>query len=556
MKIVVYTTLFFFSLLSTAAIFFFYQPIGVVPFPLLFAGELLVFFIYILFYQSISSIVYNRQVTILFIMAAILAILFLLSTVGPRVYLNDNSLLEVSLVNIGSFLMVGVGFSLLFLKWKGSESAMVAPATNWDFLLYFSFPFFTGLGYLFAFYPGVMTNDSFQTWEQIHTFKFNDWHPVVFSWTVLLTTLIKHSPASFSLFQNLILALIIAYSFWQLQKLGVRKIIIMGMCFIIILIPPYGIYMIAMWKDILYSGCLLLFTVHLFLIMYSNGVWLNRKANKVFFFLSSFGVAFYRHNGYMVFLLTMIVLLIIYWRKLWKPAGATLFIILLLHQMLVGPIFHFLHVKPSKPNEALAIPTQQIGYIIIKNGNLTDEQREYFNQILPIDLWKKKYSVFTVNHIKFADEYNPDVIFDDFPKYLKIWAQVVRQNPSLAMESFLKQTELVWKLGIPIPWRSLTYATVIIDNQFGLKQRPTYLTKPTLNYLQSTLQSPFWFLWRPALYAFVVTLFLQLYGLNMGGNRLLSFYRFFSICSRSRLPYLPKIFVIYSAVFLLVLLCH
>lgn len=506
MKQIAYIFVFLLVLLSTAGIFFFYVPIRTVHFPYLIAGGTLIFAIYIHFYKSLFSLQFNRQVIFLLSSACILAVLFLLSTRGQQDYLEDNSFLVILLVYFGSFLIVAVILALMFLKLIKSGKTIPTSASGWD-IAYFLLPFATGLGYFLAFYPAVMTSDSTDIWNQVQTLKFNNWHPVMYSWTILLLTFIWNSPGIISLFQNFILALIFAYSFWQFRKLGVSRILLLGMCLIITLIPSYGIYTVTMWKDVLYGGSLTLFTVHLFLIIYSQGDWFRSKVNIVFFFLSSFGVVFFRHNGFPVYVLTMIILLIIFRKQVWKTAGSIFLILVIFHQLLVGPIFHYLHVVPSDPNEALAIPTQQIAIVIKNDGILTAAQRNYFNQILPISEWKQNYHPQSVDQIKFSKNYNREVIYNDFPKYLKTWAEVVMQNPSFAKEAFLQETNLVWKMSIPTPWTSLTYHNAIDPNKYGLTIQASDFTTSASKYLSSSIQLPYVFLWRPALFAFIVFVF-------------------------------------------------
>jgi hypothetical protein len=505
MKKSAYLVLFFLALFSAASFFFFYFPIRNVPISYLMAGSLLIWILYFLFYNTLSSLPFDRQVRFILSSAAVIAVLFLISTRGPQNYLEDNSILTIFLVYIGSFLVVAVSIAFLLLKLKDSGRTITNKANGWDFLLYFIIPFLSGVVYFIAFFPANMSPDSLSSWDQAHTFKFNNWHPIMFTWLIMVLTFIWDSPAIVSLFQNLVLSLIFAYSFWQLQKLGARKILLVGMCLVIAVIPTYGVFTTIIWKDVLFSGSLALFTVHLFLIMYSKGKWLESKVNIFFFFISSFGVAFLRHNGFPVFVLTMIAVLVIYRKKILKVGVPIFLILVILHQLLVGPIFKYLNVKPSDPNEALSIPTQQIANIIKNDGVLTTEQRNYFNSIFPIEMWKEKYQPHTVDPIKFSwGDYRRDVIYNDFPKYFKTWAQVVIQNPSLATEAFLHQTALVWDIKPEVGFTS-TYFLGIIDNKYGLENKTSALTTPVTNYLEASRKSPYVnFLWRPAFYAFII----------------------------------------------------
>ena len=97
-----------------------------------------------------------------------------------------------------------------------------------------------------------------------------------------------------------------------------------------------------------------------------------------------------------------------------------------------------------------SLPTQQLATVIVNDGKLTNEQREYLDQIFPIQLWKERFHPYNTNPIKFSwADYDRDVIFDDFSKYVKTWLEICLQNPKLAIEGFLTHTSLVWQINPP-----------------------------------------------------------------------------------------------------------
>lgn len=509
-----FVVLLFISLLSTAAIFFFYFPIRNVPIPFLIIGFLLISGVYTTFYRKYlrdKMLFSKKQPWFLIFSSALLAILFLVSTKGPQQYLLDNSTIIIALTYLGSFLFVASCIGLIISFIIHLENRNLKQPKIQDFLLYFSIPFLTGIVYFIGFYPAGMSPDSLSSWDQAHTKVFNDWHPIVFTWLIMVLSYIWDSPAIVSLFQITILSLIIGYSFYQFQYLGVRKSILTLTSIIIAFIPSYGIFNIIIWKDVLFSGSLLIFTVTLYLIVHSKGKWLTSKGNIFIFFLSSFGVVFLRHNGFPIFVLTMIALLLLYWRTVWKIAGPIFLLLVVSHQILTGPIFTYLNVKPSDPNEALSIPTQQIANIIKNDGNLTKEQLEYFDSIFPIEMWKEKYLPHTVDPIKFSwNDYNRSVIYEDFPKYFRMWGEAVVQNPSLAMEAFIKHTALVWQMSTPHYGYTSTYINLIMENDYGLKSAPiSSAVNSSLNqYLELSKHLPLIKLvWRPAFYGFIILLF-------------------------------------------------
>ncbi|MCA1032195.1 DUF6020 family protein [Bacillus timonensis] len=505
----------FLSMVTTVGTVAFYYPVRDLSLVWLFIFIALSSFIYGQFYKEIKALSHHftsKKRSFILLSAAILAFLLLMSTKGTQLFLQDNSMIVRMFVYVTSYILSFTTLAWLIIKLSKISDKKEEPkkVSNLFFILYFIILASSGLFYFISYYPAAMSPDSLSSWAQAHTQEYHNWHPIMFTWLIMLLSKIWNSPAIVSLFQILSLAGILSYGFVQLQKLGVNKAVLIITSIIIAIIPSYGIYNIIIWKDVLFSASLLLFTIHLFLIVYSNGQWLGEKSHVILFVLSSFGVVFLRHNGYPVFILTILVLLFFYRKKVAKVVVPIFITMITLQILLTGPVFAWLDVKPSDPNEALSIPTQQIAHIIKSEGNLTEEQLAYYDRILPIEIWKEKYLPHTVDPIKFSwADYDRDVIFDDFGKYVRTWGEIVVQNPGLAFEAFKKHTALVWQMSTPQYGYTATYITVIMGNDYGLENKMISqpFTTMATSYLEGSLSVPYKFVWRPAFYAFLILLF-------------------------------------------------
>ena len=142
----------------------------------------------------------KRMVTLIF--ALLFSTALSLSLKGSQTYLLDNSAFTKGIVYIGTiftfFCIILVLISILLkievrLEWK--------PISKWN-LVYYAIPsIIIWLLYWIAFYPAAMTPDSLNQWEQTHTYEFNDWHPVVYTWLIMLIVQIWHAPAIVSFVQ-------------------------------------------------------------------------------------------------------------------------------------------------------------------------------------------------------------------------------------------------------------------------------------------------------------------------------------------------------------------
>ncbi|SIQ00918.1 DUF6020 family protein [Priestia flexa] len=364
--------------------------------------------------------------------------------------------------------------------------------------------------YWLAFFPGGMTPDSLAQWEQAHTREFNDWHPIMITWLIMILTQIWDHPGMITIVQILVVSSIYLYTFHFLIKKQVPPIVLGILTLLVLLIPSFLIFSIVIWKDILYSAFLLLFTVNIARVYLSNGAFIQSKYGIFMLLLSSFGVAFFRHNGFPVFVITFLCLIVLF-RKYWKRLVPLFLVIFILQRIITGPVFNWLDVKPSDPNEALSIPTQQIANIIVNDGEMSKSEREYFNNVLPIELWKEKYNPYKSDPIKFTWEYyDREFIFQDLGLYFKNYMSIVIKNPYLAMEGFLKQTALVWQTTPFEDGYTDTYVTnVYYGNKFGLENTVVspLITNTAKAYLEVFKSPSLFFLWKPAFYHCVILLF-------------------------------------------------
>lgn len=497
--------------LSFTAIFYF-QPIrnahpvliGVVTFILF--GLLL----YIrTFLYSVKDWPRGKKIS-LAIFLPLFSVLAGLSLLGDQQYLSDNSLLTVIVVYIGMFLTVavvalGVIKGILSIRVPQGEQK-VSPL----YVLLFSLPMLIASLLMFiAFYPGAMTPDSLSQWGQSISKDFSDWHPVMFTWLIIFLRKIWDNPGVVVLFQVIALALTMGYTGYLMRRFKVSPWIIWAALILMALIPVNAIMSITIWKDILYSTSLVFFSVLLLLLVKTKGMELKKVSFILLFLLASFVLVFFRHNGFPVFLISMIAALIMY-RGMWRRLLPMALGIIIIHQVITGPVYTALDVTPSDPQEALSIPTQQIANIVVKGGEMTAEQRDYINRLMPLELWSEKYNPTSVDSIKFSyGEYDRDVIYEDYPGYFKKWAQLVVQNPGLAIEAFLDQTAVVWQMRTEKGFVSRYVTNISTDNAFGLVNTviSEKLTSQMRQYLEVDNEAKE-FLWRPSLYLFLTALFI------------------------------------------------
>ncbi|MFD2922530.1 DUF6020 family protein [Halobacillus naozhouensis] len=516
------------GLISTISFISLYQELSatswkvvILSFIVFFALSLTISFSYIKRRNEFHTFV-KRPMILIF--GAVFSLLLVFSLKNTNQYLDLYPWLFKASVYSMSFVLIFMGITyLLYILVHTSFQLKIRTVSRWRILLYAIPPVLIWSVYLVAYFPGTMTPDSFSHWEQIHTFDFSNWHPVVYTWYILGLTSIWKSPAIVAFSQIVVIAIISGYMVYSLEKRGLpRKWLWPGMM-LFALFPLNGIFAIAMWKDIFFSAFLFLFTILVFNIVSTKGKWLASNGHLFILGLTVLGVSFMRNNGLPIFIV-MAILMMITFRQYLKRLILTVGLVAVTYFVVTGPFYSYMDVSSTSPNEALGIPTQQIAKVIVEDGDLTEEERTYLNKILPLEKWKEKYNPYITNPIKFAGEYNQDVIFNDFPYYLKTWASIVYNNFGLAVEAYLDQTSLLWQINQPDDGYTSTFArNVYLYNDYGLQTDPLSNTVHRfinygLGWIDQNLRE---FILRPATYTFLIILTGMALAIKNGARSLL-----------------------------------
>lgn len=409
---------------------------------------------------------------------------------------------ERLILYIGLIAVVYNIFSVIFVKLLRYELRIDLRNTSKRRILLYSLPcIFSWTLYWIAFFPAGMSYDSLDQWGQIQSLRFNDWHPVphtIFEWVV---TRIWNSPAMIAITQILILSFVIGYGIYSLEKAGAKKVALYLATIILALNPVNGVMSVMLWKDIIYSAFLLLFTTILFNIVTSNAKWVDKKVNLALFIGVCFGIVFFRHNGILPFAFTLL-LLIVWYRKYSKRFGLVFISVMVVYFTVRGPIYALTGVVPAQSGEDFGVAVNQIGAVVKEGGHITNQQKEELDKILPLHLWGKNYNPFSTNPLKFDESFNVNRIAEDKASFLKLWFGIVRNNSKIAIKSYSRLSSLTWQVFEDSQGYTYTFTDKIGENQYGLKNiivsdKVNNVIRKALEFSQeSKVKALFW---RPAL---------------------------------------------------------
>lgn len=325
-------------------------------------------------------------------------------------------------------------------------------------------------------FPGVMTPDSISQYSQAMGLTgYSDHHP--FAHTLLIKLFLSMGMALFdnvyaaiacyTVFQMVLMALLLCYCICVLYRYGAgRKLCLLFLIFYAC-VPYNGSFAVTMWKDVLFSGFLLLFALCLYrlLHLYAAGERLKKQPGLLaLLLLSGLLVCLFRSNGLYVLLLTALFLVIVL-RREWKLLLPGILAVLALALFIKGPVYDALGVAEPAFSESLSIPAQQIARVVYEGRALTQEQIDLLEKTVDYDSIADYYQPELSDPIKALIQYgNPEYLETHKGAYLKLWIQLGLRYPLDYWNAFVDQTRGYWFPGEP----GLTVNESISPNDVGL----------------------------------------------------------------------------------------
>lgn len=380
--------------------------------------------------------------------------------------LLDNYFTSITYHNIGIFIITFLISYLVItlievivdkLKDKVYSKKIIEHKSKKIFIIAFAIILVLWLPYILSFFPGGIFADTIVSInEALGNTKLYNHNPVLYT---LILRLFFNIGMAFSDSNGISLGLmlfttaqviamdgVISYFIYWTYKRGISlKYVILEILFfgLFKLIPLYAI---SLWKDTIFCLALFLYIIFLADIVYEKGKNLTKVTGIIHYLILMTLVIFLRNNGIYIILFTTIILFFIFRKKLLKQLRrfsiATIIMILICYTI-QGPIFKMLNMN-TEFVENLGMFLQQICYVVSKDGNMTEEQKEFINNIMPIESIKSAYSPCLIDSIKWSTEFNSKYIEDNKGKFFKVWFQMFLQNPVAYVKAYLLNSIGFW----------------------------------------------------------------------------------------------------------------
>ena len=320
-------------------------------------------------------------------------------------------------------------------------------------------------------FPGTLSYDSINQIKQIETGIYDNWNPLADTFFVGLfyklgKLLFNNNNAAIAFYmvcQILFMSTAFAYAMKLSCKQKVSAIAMIIELMIYTLTPYHIVYSSTLWKDVLFSGCVTLFS------LFGYEIILGNDKNRLGFILSGIGVCIFRNNGILAFIILFIAALLLKWFNTKKLASWMLII------LIVGGIIRFVPSavlqleKPDIVETVGALPAQQVARVVSDNKELNDYDRALLEKIMDFDRVKNEYNTKTVDSIKFIirDAGGSEVLAENINEYMRLYFRLMFKYPITYMKAAIDLTKGYWSFGGYDFWN--ISSEIVHDNDFGIK---------------------------------------------------------------------------------------
>ncbi len=317
--------------------------------------------------------------------------------------------------------------------------------------------------WLLTWYPGFIFWDSVNSVMQaLGRWGLNNHHPVFYTmwiklWLVLGIKLhsVNVGCLLYTVSQMILMAFTLSYAARWMYRHSMHPAFCVFTIAWFALTPFFAQNNTAMWKDPLFSSVLLLMALQLYDICLSQVAL--RVRNVIILLFLFLVLCFIRNNGAWLLLFTGMGFAVIAFcyrtclekKRIYLPLTGIMLLVAIVSIILQGPVFAHLRWSPSYA-ETVPVPLNQMARIIYYNGTISEENREFMNNLLPLELYKDAYAPCQIDRYKWFKGKDGKRIFNDKflashkKEFFKTYFSMIVNNPMLAFESWQLQTAGFW----------------------------------------------------------------------------------------------------------------
>lgn len=364
------------------------------------------------------------------------------------------------------------------------------------FVLFFLICLLCCLPFFLMYYPTWFSNDAIWQTEQILGMVPRSNHHPYFHTMIIqfffeigyrMSGTVTGGLAFYTFWQMTVMALVFAFILYQLYKRGTRLLWLIAALLFYAVLPFNAVLTICMGKDEFFAAAMFFYTwtITEYIICGEKISGKNGMLRYAAYFLSALLVCLLRSNGIFIFLGTTVILLASDCLKK-KAAGKrlsgenskrTIFsvrygctaLVFVCYLIWRGPVMGALQVEQPDIIEGLTMPVQHLTCAYLKGGELTEEEKEMIERVVPTDRLEEVYNPYLFDPVKalIREEGNQQAIEENKGEYLKLWFRAGLRNPLQYVVAEVRQTMGYWAYRVRD--ELIVYGEYfMVDNPFGV----------------------------------------------------------------------------------------
>jgi hypothetical protein len=393
----------------------------------------------------------------------------------------------------------------LWLSSRTDGRTAEAPPTWKEGLLYAIPSLISGALWLMAIFPGLMSADSTDQWNQALTGHMHDAHPVLHTLIIRALSHLWTTPAVVATAQILVFGALIAWGCISLRQAGLSRTATWATALVLGLAPVNGTLINTLWKDIPFSLALLAVSILLFRAAELRDET-SRRGFWVALAVASVLTMHMRHNGAPAVLGAFMGLFILE-RRRWKTVAVAFVLVMV---AALGSRKLLLRIVDVRPVDSGITLIGYLGSHVAAGTELRDDERAILNDIRPLeDRWR--YVCFSNVPTVFDGRFSMDGLKRHQQALPALLLELTLRNPQPVLKHALCASSMIWKLS---QGRDFIYGPAIIvrnetedigtihPSPVSPKPEPVLpeLGKRLLRFLARSIEPELaWFFWRPAL---------------------------------------------------------
>ncbi len=313
--------------------------------------------------------------------------------------------------------------------------------------------------FLYAYWPGIFSSDSYDVWLQLSgVWQLTDWFPVTYTLFSRALTRIWYNPAVLSIAQIILMAVLWGNAMRLFEQHGLPRKVLLPLSVVFALLPFNPILLVTVWKDIPYA-ILNFFLVYLLgIIWLTGGEWLRKRGNQVVLGIAVALPFLFRHNGVLILILVPLALLLIFpvrWKSSIVAIAVALVLVLGLRN---GIAFGLLKAVPNYESVMYVVPVQHISAVMNQVENAaTPQQVEILERVAPISIWQSAYNSYDADTMNKAwGAVNDPEIYQKIGQnkngLMAVFLDFTLKYPAIVASSEVKLTSILWEFNSPIPY--------------------------------------------------------------------------------------------------------